>query len=74
MMRAHYPPATPAAPAVLMSNSCRGSQTHLLRRAAAVLCVLLADTLMHRAFDGDFAALIAWYQRNREPAGARPPR
>ena len=42
MMRAHYPPAPTAAPANLMSQSCRGSQTRLLRRAAAVLCALLA--------------------------------
>src|SRR5262245_22603947 len=42
MMRAHYPPPTPAAPAVLMRQSSRGSQKRLLRRAAALLCALLA--------------------------------
>lgn len=42
MMRAHYPPATPAAPAVLMSHSWRSSLSSVQRRSAALLCILLA--------------------------------
>lgn len=42
MMRAHYPPATPAAPAVPMNHSGRLRQTRWLNRALLALCVALA--------------------------------
>ena len=44
------------------------SNERLLAPEESILCVLVADALLQRAFAGDFAALIAWYQRNREPA------
>jgi hypothetical protein len=43
------------------------SNERLLDPDEAVLCVVTADVLLARAFAGDFAALIAWYQRNRDP-------
>ena len=50
------------------------SNERLLAPEESILCVLVADALLQRAFAGDFAALIAWYQGNRQPALALQPR
>ena len=50
------------------------SNARLLTPDESVLCVLVADVLLQRAFAGDFAALVAWYQGHREPAVGLNPR
>ena len=52
----------------------QASNERLLAPDEAILCVLVADVLMQRAFGGDFSALITWYQHNREAALALQPR
>ena len=51
-------------------HCAHASNARLLMPDESVLCVLVADVLLQRAFAGDFAALVAWYQQHREPAAA----
>ena len=38
----------------------------VLEPGEAVVCTMVGDTLLAREFKGDFSALIAWWQANRD--------
>ena len=44
----------------------RESNQRLLDPGEAMVCTMVADTLLARDFNGDFAALIAWWQSHRD--------
>ena len=67
--------ATPEAQLRRQYLQCaHASNQRLLAPDEAILCVLVADVLMQRAFGGDFSALISWYQHHRDAALALQPR
>ena len=42
------------------------SNRRLLEPGEAMVCTMVGDTLLARDFDGDFNALLAWWQANRD--------
>ena len=52
----------------------RESSDRLLEPGEAVVCAMVADTLLAREFNGDFHALIAWWQAQRDVPLAMAPR
>ena len=51
---------------------CDGqAATRLLDVGEAVGCSMALDTLLRRAFDGDFARLLAWWQELRASTASR---
>ena len=44
----------------------RESSDRLLEPGEAVICSMVADALLAREFNGDFQALIAWWQTQRD--------
>jgi hypothetical protein len=54
----------------------RAASRVVLDAGTAANCSLVYEALLQRAFDGDFAALLAWWRENKlpddEPAAAAP--